>query len=329
MTRIVLMACFIVGVACRAVVGAPEIFCEKPVYEFGERHEGDTFEVQFVVENRGDADLALGTIKHTCGCTTAVPQKTVLAPGETTTLKVLANTKGKKPGPHIFRIRISTNDPQRPVYELQLRGNVVVPFTAPSILAFGDILQGEGKTLTFRVTRREGVRAKVLRVVSSCPYITAEVVGEPTPESNGYGVRVSVLADAPAGWIDERLTIETDFPRQKTLTVRLGGRVVPEFVVSAVRVFFGPVSRATEPSRQVLLTLSEASEESFEVLDASVRSEHVTVTVGELAKGRQYRVTVTLKADAPLGTFNDMLSIRTSKRGFETLELPIYGLIRE
>lgn len=74
----------------------PEIKWDKLEYDFGTIEQGDKVETIFNVTNIGKGDLIITNAKGSCGCTVPVWKKTPIKPGETTDIKVVFNSRGKK-----------------------------------------------------------------------------------------------------------------------------------------------------------------------------------------------------------------------------------------
>ena len=79
----------------------------------------------FVVKNIGKSNLIIRKVKASCGCTATNPEKTVLAPGESTNIKTTFNSKGKS-GRQNKSVTVVTNDPKSTSTMLRLTGNVTV-----------------------------------------------------------------------------------------------------------------------------------------------------------------------------------------------------------
>jgi hypothetical protein len=322
--------CVALLVTCVAFAGGPQIHCENPIHNFGDRGQNEKFDVPLVLENRGDVDLRITDINLSCGCTKGdIPTKE-LKPGQKTSLTVAVDTSKKGPGKHDFKVRVHSNDPEHPVYTLSLRGRIVPAFSAPTDLALGDIRRGEAKTATIRVERLKGSKSVITSVNCTAPFISARITASPTGDNDFYGIELGVSSTAPAGPIDHILSMQTDDPKQRTLTVNVGGRVVSEVEVSLERVFFGPVNLKDAPARDILITQAFSRDgKDFKVLEAAAKGTHLDIAVEPVKEGQSYRVRVKVKPDTPAGALTDTLTIKTTNESFRTIEVPVYGLIRK
>ncbi len=91
----------------------PRISVVEPNFDFGFAPEGAVMVHEYVIRNIGDEDLVIKRVRTTCGCATAPVKKTVLAPGEETTVTIIFNSTRYFHKTSKAAI-ISTNDPERP-----------------------------------------------------------------------------------------------------------------------------------------------------------------------------------------------------------------------
>lgn len=97
-------------------------YSEK-TFDFGTIKDGDVAKHAFVVKNVGQSNLVLRKVKASCGCTAVQPDKTLLAPGESTNITALFDSKGR-PGRQNKSITVITNDPTASTVLLQITGEV-------------------------------------------------------------------------------------------------------------------------------------------------------------------------------------------------------------
>lgn len=119
---IALLACFTVSVGAVQPAG-PKIKLSAPAWDFGTVRHLEKPEFVLVVSNEGSAELRLTNVRSSCGCTIAQPTKYALAPGESTTVKVVFDTKGKQDAVS-SQVTIASNDPAAPEVVFKVSGNV-------------------------------------------------------------------------------------------------------------------------------------------------------------------------------------------------------------
>ena len=89
-------------------------------YDFGNVSEGDKTEHAFELSNTGEDELAIEKVVATSGSTKASASSRTLKPGETGTIRVVVDMRGKK-GFFLKTVDVYTNDPITPVTTLSLK----------------------------------------------------------------------------------------------------------------------------------------------------------------------------------------------------------------
>ena len=105
---------------------APELVLEEKVFNFGELTQGEKTEHVFIMKNTGKSDLLIRKTKASCGCTAISPASKIIKAGESTELKVVFNSRGKR-GRQNKRVTIITNAPKSSSVNLRVMGNVIMP----------------------------------------------------------------------------------------------------------------------------------------------------------------------------------------------------------
>jgi hypothetical protein len=102
---------------------APKLTFDKTVHDFGQVKEGTIAETEFEFTNNGKQDLIIRKVKASCGCTAGTPEKTVLKPGEKSSIKVTFNSAGRE-GQETKSITVFSNDPQGSSQTLTIKAKV-------------------------------------------------------------------------------------------------------------------------------------------------------------------------------------------------------------
>ncbi len=74
----------------------PALHIQPQVYVLGDIPEGEQAVATFIVRNNNAQPIELMDIQASCGCTTAMPDSFVIAPGGFTTLRVTVDTTAKQ-----------------------------------------------------------------------------------------------------------------------------------------------------------------------------------------------------------------------------------------
>ncbi len=116
--------------------GAQRIVLSETTFDFGDIENVHTVTREITVRNEGDADLKLGKIKASCGCTAALIDRTTIPPGEEAALSVSFNPSGFM-GRQNKKVFIASNDPTRKKAEIAFTVNIKpVWFLKPSEISF-------------------------------------------------------------------------------------------------------------------------------------------------------------------------------------------------
>lgn len=102
---------------------APHILFETESYDFAKVTSGTNVEYSFKFTNTGKSTLKILKSKASCGCTATDPVKTELKKGESSEIKIVFNTAGRKGNQH-KTITVITNDPDKPVIVLHVQGDI-------------------------------------------------------------------------------------------------------------------------------------------------------------------------------------------------------------
>ncbi len=102
---------------------APRIVLDRTTHDFGTLNEGDVEKTSFIFTNTGRSELKIRKTKANCGCTVSQPEKTSLAPGESSKITVTFNTADRK-GRQQKLVTIFSNDPTNPTQQLSITAQV-------------------------------------------------------------------------------------------------------------------------------------------------------------------------------------------------------------
>jgi len=215
---------------------APRIYSPEPVYDYGSVDNMEMVEHDFVVKNIGEAPLELGRVKTSCGCTAAKPAKTVLAPGEETTIAATLSLKGRE-GKRSTVITVPSNDPETPNFQLKFTGVAVAAIrVSPYSVNYGQVdgdTQVEDQVLTVQSTEADR-SVTVTRVECTSPYF--ETSYEEVVAGKTYRITMKNVRTLKEGPIVGQVRIWTDDPTRASFTVPIYGSVVGDIVIVPSRI---------------------------------------------------------------------------------------------
>jgi hypothetical protein len=112
------------GMTAEQLANAPVLNVDNPEFKFGKISQGQKVEHTYVLTNSGKSDLHIRKVKASCGCTAVQPEKRVITPGESVSIKTVFNSAGKL-GNQNKTVTIITNDPKKSKMILWVKGEVV------------------------------------------------------------------------------------------------------------------------------------------------------------------------------------------------------------
>ncbi len=105
---------------------AAKINVDNKIFDFGSIKQGELAKHTYYITNTGKSNLIIRKVKASCGCTAITPEKTVIEPGEKTSITAEFNSRGKS-GRQNKSITVITNDPLASNILLRIQGTVTVP----------------------------------------------------------------------------------------------------------------------------------------------------------------------------------------------------------
>jgi len=194
-----------------AAAGMPKVACDEPVKDFGIVDNNTQSVVHaFILHNRGDAPLAILGVNSSCGCTTATPTDTTVAPGSSTVIRTALSLQGRK-GPQRKPVHIVTNDPMTPQIDLTIACDIRLPIDAnPSGFFFTPTFPaGSELKRTVHLTAASNVTFGILSIdtsaVSKADFQLSEVL-----TGRVFTLTARLRAGAESGYGREAVVVNTD-----------------------------------------------------------------------------------------------------------------------
>jgi len=242
-------------------VSKARIKIDEPVFDFGTAAHGSVVKHSFRIRNEGQEPLVIQFVKASCGCTAAQPAKSLLAPGESTTIEAAFDTAKKHPSRSKQRfsntITVRHNDETDAsggapgTSRLVMEGDVATRYQLiPDVgVAFANFARGAAEPPTATVEILPGVGTtpeeaavpdllleseagvpltRAARVLATPPYVDVTSVTSITRDGRrGIALRVRARPTAPVGALDGVIRLSTGNPGQPELSVAVRGYVSP------------------------------------------------------------------------------------------------------
>lgn len=344
------------GDASNANAGVPRIeVVGGTEYKFGSMLHGATESHDFVVRNLGDAPLKLNITGSTCKCTVGELEKSLLPPGEETTVSMTWTAQSVRVD-FGQSATLETNDPLNSELKLTVRGKIADSFVMqPQELNLGDIPRSEGLTTSFFVFAyiddaeelrdltwtNTRAKDKVDLEYKKIP-IDSEKFPKHADAKSAFEVTVTLEPGMPLGSIGSRIQFRTNKEEKiGTLDVTAIGRVVGDVAIFGGSAYdpklatlkLGNVKSSDGASATLMLSIQGEAKESIKPEISSVEpSQSLKVFFGEpkdMGNRKIYPITFEVPVGAPLayfpGTASDNFGKVVIKTNSETEdEIPIF-----
>jgi hypothetical protein len=298
----------------------PQIFVPEAVFDFGAARQGSPVVHSFTIENRGKADLIIGTVQSSCGCTVAQPGKKVLHPGESTQITATFDTRHER-GSVSRQIDVYSNDPKTSDQALTLKGTVTVAAEAlPGELSFGTLQKGAGAVQTIVVKRLD--HSGSFRVIKATNTNRNIEVSQLPAAGAAARFQVKVAPEMPIGPFEDTITIATS---QQPIEVPLYGTVTGDLKAEPAQVSFGILPHGQGAVRYVRLVNAGTRAVAIKALTST--NEAVTAKAAALEGGKQYRITLQLRPGIPDGQLHGQVDIKTDDPQQPVVSVPYFGIV--
>ena len=233
MKKFFALVIFILGSTVFGQNASPKIEAKETHFDFGTITEGEIAKHEFIIQNTGNADLAIGRVNASCGCTAAKPQKSLLKPNEKTAIEVEFNSQNRL-GPQQKYVYVFSNDPKTPEMKLDFTGVVVDKNTVlskdgktprmklgVSSHDFGNV--EEGKIVEFKMEFKNignGV-LNITDVKTSCGCTAALLSSKSLQPGESGTVRIDLDTSNREGKLTRTVTLYSNDPQEPNQTVTL------------------------------------------------------------------------------------------------------------
>jgi len=207
---------------------APQISSPNRFHNFGDLREGQIVSHSFIIKNTGTDTLKIFNVRTSCGCTAAEMPKKILAPGDSTVLRVTFNTKNKK-GAQQKYIYLTSNDPQTPKFKLVLKAevfdknaNIKAIKNGPRLrlqthqISFGKLEKGVKKTARIRFMNVGKLPLKITYVKPSSKCLEAFVNRYQLAPGESGILEVTIDTSDLQGAISRTIAFKTNDPLEPT-----------------------------------------------------------------------------------------------------------------
>ncbi|MCU0958686.1 MAG: DUF1573 domain-containing protein [Pirellulaceae bacterium] len=209
-------------------------------HDFGTVAKGSKAEFDFELQNIFEEDVHISHVRSSCGCTEPQITKQSLKTWDKSAIRAVFNTRSFI-GSRSATLTVVIDQPYYAEVQLSVRGYIRadVLFT-PGGVSFGEIEQGGTTEQWVSVSYAGRSDWSIVDVRSANANLEVELTD---PERRfgrvSYKMLVRLKGDAPAGYLQDQLTIVTNDSYNSSLELPVEGRVVSPLTVSPASLFLG------------------------------------------------------------------------------------------
>lgn len=227
---------------------------ETTEHDFGVVARNSKQHFRFELKNLYVEDVHIVSVRSSCGCTSPSIEKRTLKTYESGAIMAVYNTQSFL-GSKNATVTVTIDKPYYAEVQLSIKGFIRsdVVFN-PGSIQFGEVSQGSiaERPLDILYAGRDDWRITDVR--SAYPHFEVELNEKGrTANRVNYAMLVRLKKDAPAGYIQDELTIVTDDPKNKTISLVVQGRVISPLAVSPATLVLGPVESGTMISKRLVV----------------------------------------------------------------------------
>ncbi|MFH1746240.1 MAG: DUF1573 domain-containing protein [Planctomycetota bacterium] len=275
------------GLALMAPVGAqpagePQIVLSQDSWNFGEILHPRTTALDLKLTNAGSGELRIkNPIESSCGCTVAQPGKYVLAPGESTLVKVVYDSKDRQ-GKVTSHIKIKSNDPRRPEVVFRLSGVIrrIIeqdPFHGAS---FRVLEPNDFSTQTIKLINTGDQPMKPVLGSFSTDFFQAEL--QELRAGQEYALKISYTRPIVTRTQLDKIIINTGVEAEPQVEISAYAAVIDRVSVSPPATFVPPNSQKRIERKARVFYFGSAP--GFQVLEVACRDPNINLRIGSPEK---------------------------------------------
>lgn len=304
---------------------SPRIAFAETVYDFGKVEQGDQVNHLFRFTNQGGRDLRIESVKTSCGCTAAVIDSEVLAPGKEGTISATFDTT-KFFGEKVKEVTVHSNDPIQPVVTLTLQGAIMVEVEVePAQLYLGKVRRGAGATHPIELLHEASKPIAITNVTTESPLISVQTEEIEKNGKKGKKLLVTLRQDAPLGRVSTEINVTTTSQKRPSLSIPVFGHVEGDLIVTPSQVSFGVVRKGDAKANN--LSIKSRAKSPIHLLKTQSSSPNVIAELTTVKDGEEYRLTLKVNSDGTPGQIKGEVQVFTDHPTEKVLTIPVYGML--
>lgn len=307
---ILLVACVSTMVVVVPTLDAQEwarkMFAESN-HDFGVVARGAKAEYRFAFQNLYKEDVHVAGVRSSCGCTFPEVETRTLKSWEKGEIIAKFNTRSFL-GSRSATITVAIDKPYYAEVQLQVNGYIRSDVVfEPGAVNFGEVEQGSGAETRIQVNYAGRSDWEITDVRSANAQFEVEL-GDPQRRGNGvaYEMIVRLKPEAPAGYINDQLSLVTNDGQRASIPLAVEGRVRSALSVSPSPLILGVVAPGEQATKKLLVR----AKTPFRVLAVTCDGEDLQFAFDKEEAKATHFIPVTLAANAP-GNIERKIRIET------------------
>ncbi len=315
--------CFFSGIAAQAQ-NAAVLQVEKATHDYGKVSQGTKVKHEFIISNKGNAELKIEKLVSSCGCTASQASSEAIQPGAQGKIFVEFDTSGFS-GEKIKTVQLYSNDPLHPMETLTLTG-VIEPDLEiePRNIFFKEVIKGSAEASAAQevsIKVRDGVQAEIVSFKSYSPHI---LVKELDTNPRHKRILITISPDAPTGELRDRVVVNMKGANLSSVNIPVFALVRGDLKLSTNSLSFGIIDPKLKEQLKRSVKLENSGAKPVNIQKIVSSDEAVKASYKTIKGGRIYLIEVEV----------DPLKVKTALRasldivtdGAETLSLNVYGV---
>jgi hypothetical protein len=299
-------------------------------HDFGVVGLGTDPEVDFTINNAGDAPLEIGVVPLPRGLRMVRADRTI-APKRSGVIRIALDTFQADPKSEVIA-RATTNDPNAPELQFTVKAEIRAYLTVtPPSARFTFVQFGAEGGTRHVLAATDGAKFEVTGVESPLDYITPKwrelKANERTAgiEGRQFQIELTISPKAPVGPIGGFVVAKTNHPLQPRAFLPVTGFVRPLFAVTPLRVNL-PAVRTPDLEKPVaVLVVKNFGADALDLTRATSDITGLDTKILPVEAGHHWRVEVRLTPATPGGAFKGTLRLATTSKQVPELVVPIEG----
>lgn len=277
-------------------------------HSFGTVAVASKTEFVFPIINTSGRDMHIRTVRASCGCTTPILSTNYIPAGGEGSLLARFNTptfRGKKGA----TLTVVIDQPYYKEVQLKVDGYIRSDMVFhPGAVEMGSISQGEPKSGMTKLYYAGRADWQVVDMRANQPWLIPSFKQvERGPSNATYELSVQVREDAPEGFFQDEIIVQTNDRGMPRVPLRVSGTIAPALNISPQSIAFGSV----KPQQQIVQRLVITGRSPFAIDTIECQGWNVQFNNANVAK-KIHVISVTMSPQNARGAQRVPIVIKTA-----------------